>query len=330
MQDLTRRIAQLPPEKRALLEQVLARQQISAAVRQPRATTTERISDDALAVVDWGEAVGQAGAEGATDTPAALVSANKTTLRQLYNAVSRELDSGIFGRYAMFLNYGYKDIGAVNCATVALPDHVLNRNCVRLVLELVGNCEVRGLDVLDIGCGRGGTIYVLDTFFAPRQVVGIDLSSRAIAFCHRNNRNQRTCYLEGDAEHVPFGAGTFDVITNVESSHNYPNLHAFYEGVYRVLRPRGHFLYTDVIRTTVLDSHRRFLERLGFELELDRDITASVLASCDEIAAQREVVFSDVHDPDMVRYILGAPGSGVYNDLQSGRSEYRILRLRKV
>jgi hypothetical protein len=85
-----------------------------------------------------------------------------------------------------------------------------------------------------------------------------------------------------------------------------------------------------VIRTSVLGAHSRFLQELGFQLELDRDITENVLASCDEIATERQAVFSADHDAEMVRYILGSPGSGVYADLQSGRSTYRLLRLRKA
>jgi ubiquinone/menaquinone biosynthesis C-methylase UbiE len=161
-------------------------------------------------------------------------------------------------------------------------------------------------------------------------MVGIDLSSRAIAFCHRTNLKRNIAYAEGDAEHIPFGAERFDVVTSVESSHNYPNIHAFYESVMRVLKPGGFFLYTDVIRTSVLGAHSRFLQELGFQLELDRDITENVLASCDEIATERQAVFSADHDAEMVRYILGSPGSGVYADLQSGRSTYRLLRLRKA
>ena len=197
------------------------------------------------------------------------------------------------------------------------------------MLELIGDCDLTDRAVLDVGCGRGGTISVLDTFFQPSALVGIDLSSRAIAFCHRNHLTRRTFYLEGDAEHIPFTAATFDVVTNVESSHNYPDIGSFYREVHRVLKPDGYFLYTDLIRRSVLNRNLALLADLGFRLELDRDITNNVLLSCDEIAVERQQVFGETHDEKTVRVILGVPGSEPYDDMRSGKSTYRIFRLRR-
>ena len=39
----------------------------------------------------------------------------------------------------------------------------------------------------------------------------------------------------------------FDVVTNIESSHTYPNLRGFFTEVRRVLRSGGRFLYTDLL-----------------------------------------------------------------------------------
>ena len=52
-------------------------------------------------------------------------------------------------------------------------------------------------------------------------------------------------FVHGDAENLPFADESFDAVINVEASHAYPRLSRFLAEVARVLRPGGHFLYTD-------------------------------------------------------------------------------------
>ena len=54
--------------------------------------------------------------------------------------------------------------------------------------------------------------------------------------------------MEGNAEKLPFADQSFDAVINVEASHCYPRFPQFLDEVARVLRPGGHFLYTDVRR----------------------------------------------------------------------------------
>ena len=69
----------------------------------------------------------------------------------------------------------------------------------------------------------------------PSETVGLDLSPVAIEFCRRAHNYPQVSFVCGDAEHLPFPAGSFDAVINIESSHSYPNVAAFYAEVYRVL-----------------------------------------------------------------------------------------------
>jgi phthiocerol/phenolphthiocerol synthesis type-I polyketide synthase E len=75
----------------------------------------------------------------------------------------------------------------------------------------------------------------------PASVTGIDLALEAVAFCRRTHQNPLVRFEVGDAENLPF-----DVVTNIESSHTYPNLRAFFVQVKRVLAEGGWFLYTAI------------------------------------------------------------------------------------
>jgi SAM-dependent methyltransferase len=138
----------------------------------------------------------------------------KPAIQRFYDAVSSQLNTGDAREYSFFLNYGYVADGRNEHAVHQLPSKALNRNGIQLVLEVIGNCELDGRRVLDVGCGRGGTIEVLHRFFSPGETVGLDLSPVAIDFCRRTHRYPQVSFLCGDAERLPFPAGSFDAVVN--------------------------------------------------------------------------------------------------------------------
>jgi SAM-dependent methyltransferase len=312
MADLAKRLAGLSPaERQRLLEIVRTRRRRegTAEAGQPVATTDAPLLLDAAAPSE----------------PSAL----KASYKQFYDAVTTQLNGSVFGQYSFFLNYGYCPNGGPELAAVELPPQFINKNSVKLVLEVIGDCPVDGRRVLDVGCGRGGTIYTLKTFFEPASLVGLDLSSAAIEFDRKAHGDERTSFHEGDAENLPFVDESFDIVTNLESSHSYPNIHHFYSQVHRVLRPGGHFLYTDALSAQQFVGSLAYLDHIGFELVADRDITANVLLSCDEVAASRVNAFDGRNDRQLMENFLATPGSDVYEEMRSGRWQYRILKLRK-
>lgn len=302
--ELANRIEELSPDRRALVER-LARLRAGEAGRG----TPPRSAPKPL-VFDLGDgSLGEA----------------KAGYRRFYDQVSRQLDSSEYGAFSVFLNYGYVAGDQPQFAPFDLPEHWLNRNSAKLVLELVGPAGLDGRDVLDIGCGRGGTLATLDSFFAPRSLTGIDLSAEAIAFCRGRHTGARFKFYEGDAEALGFEDGGFDVVTNVESSHTYPDRARFYAEIRRVLRAPGRFLYTDLLPVEEWALARETLPRVGLEIVHDRDITPNVLLSCDQIARTRMQAFEGGNDASLMRDFLAAPGSSVYDSMSKRSWEYRIL-----
>ena len=305
MNSLSERIAGLPPEKRRLLSQLLASESRACPTASPSAPPAALLPP-----------------------PVAMTGA-KAEYRRFYDAVTRQLDSTIFGQFSFFLNYGYENDHHPRHAVVDVPAHCINKNSVRLVLELIGDCPLTGRRVLDVGCGRGGTVHVVSTMFDAQSVTGLDLSPQAIAFCRQAHARPNVAFHEGDAEQLPFANGAFDVVTNVESSHSYPVIASFYAEVFRVLSPGGAFLYTDLQPWEQMNGNVRTLIGLGFVLERDTDITPNVLLSCDEVARTRVKAFSAENDSTLMQNFLATPESQVYDEMKSGRWGYRILRLRK-
>ncbi len=150
----------------------------------------------------------------------------KASYREFYDDVSRRLAATGMGEASFFLNYGYVSQGYGDEATFEVPDDVPNRNSIRLALELVGATELEGKVTLDVGCGRGGTASLLAEQFGA-EAAGVDLSPEAIAFCRNAHRAAALRFEVGDAENLPFDDESFDVVTNLESSHTYPDMRAF-------------------------------------------------------------------------------------------------------
>ena len=203
-----------------------------------------------------------------------------------------------------------------------MPDGVFNPSSVRLVHELVGATDMRGRRVLDVGCGRGGTVALLAEQYGA-DATGVDLAPEAVTFCRRMHGNPHVRFEVGDAEHLPFDDASFDVVINIESSHTYPNLRAFLGEVHRVLAAGGWFLYTDLLPVQRW-AEVRVLLAAGFVVRQDREITPNVLASCDEVAATRADAFGE--PSEAIDNFLAVPGSAVYEQMRSGAWEYRILR----
>ena len=304
---LEQRVAALSPERRRLLEKLKRRSSAEASeAGEPSRANALRL-----------------------DNPVS-VSDTKRLSREFYDNVSRQLDSSPLGEYAMFLNYGYASNGAPEESPISLPARMLNRNTVKLVLELFGKVDPGGLEMLDVGCGRGGTAHVVNRHFHPKRFVGLDLAPEAVRYCRKAHPYPGFNFQVGDAEQLPFSENEFDVVTNIESSHNYPDVFAFLLGVHRVLRVGGRFLHTDNVPHETWRASENYLRDLGMTLEHQRDITANVLLSCDETARLHRQAFTADNNPDTVNTFLAVPGSAIYEDMRSGKSAYRVLHWKRT
>jgi phthiocerol/phenolphthiocerol synthesis type-I polyketide synthase E len=302
MSQFVKRIADLPSRRRLLLERMLRRRGREDLLREP-ADIVELPSG----------------------SPAEVT----RSTRRFYDSVNHQLSASEFGPFSFFLNFGYVSDASPEAAVVNLPLSFLNRNSAKLVLELVEDCPIKGRAILDVGCGRGGALYVLNRFLGGDDLTGIDLSSGAISFCRRMHTAAAFHFLEGNAEQLPFPQGAFDIVINVESSHSYPHRLDFYREVLRVLRLGGRLLYSDLLPIAQFTHAIRYLTELGFEVERNRDISNNVLLSCEEVGRRRLAAFGAGNDSGIMREFLGAPESLTYGEMRRGLSQYRIVWAKK-
>lgn len=110
------------------------------------------------------------------------------------------------------------------------------------------------MTVLEVGSGRGGGLSYIVRYLNPSMAIGVDFSSQQIAFCQRNYNSTNIRFVEGDAAELPVEDESVDAVINVESSHCYPNFKGFIGEVARVLKPGGHFFYTDFLSSDLAET----------------------------------------------------------------------------
>ncbi|NCJ07570.1 methyltransferase domain-containing protein [Synechococcales cyanobacterium C] len=232
-----------------------------------------------------------------------------------------------------FMNYGYMPVDVAEPALILKPEDEPERFCIQLYHHLASATQLKEKDVLEVGSGRGGGASYLKRYFEPKSLVGVDFSSKAVTFCRDNYAVDGLAFQVGDAEALAFADESFDVVLNVESSHCYGDLDAFFSEVKRVLRPGGYFLYTDSRTDFQWDDHYQHLQNSGLNIIKTEDITQNVLAALDK-DHERKSHLIQAKIPKILAKPLqefaGMKGSTFYENLKAGKIIYFVFILRKA
>lgn len=109
--------------------------------------------------------------------------------------------------------------------------------------------EVRGLDVLEIGCGGGHGARALAGQGA--RVTAVDVAPGRLAEA-RSVVGDRVRLVEADAEALPFTDASFDLVYADHGAPTFCDPDVLLPQIVRVLRPRGRFVFNHL--TPLLDA----------------------------------------------------------------------------
>lgn len=115
-----------------------------------------------------------------------------------------------------------------------------------LIEELLSWAKVeQAEDILDVGCGIGGSSLYLSTKFDAK-ATGITLSpvqqKRARERAEAAGLVNKVQFQVADALNLPFADETFDLVWSLESGEHMPDKEKFMQECHRVLKPGGTFL----------------------------------------------------------------------------------------
>ena len=124
-------------------------------------------------------------------------------------------------------------------------------NTTRIMCELAQ--VVEGTQVMDAGCGWGGTSLWLSKYVNAR-VTGVNITSYQVDECQQKARklqvDNRCKFLLSDYCDTPFEDASFDVVWSCESLCHAADKLRFYQEAYRVLRPGGRLIIADYLRVS--------------------------------------------------------------------------------
>lgn len=259
---------------------------------------------------------------------------DKKFMQEQYNTISIQLNSSVVAPIAQFINYGYVANDNPQYSQPFFNNQLFNKNSIKLLGEAIGAIDLNGKRIIDIGCGRGGALNTIHKYYKPLISVGLDISYENIKYCSMVNKDkERLFFLVGDAENLPFLDNSFDVIFNIESSLNYPNLEKFYTEAYRILNTGGLFIYTDSFPASEIMYREKFLEDLGFVIVRNTDATSNILLSLEE-SSNRSILAKRFRNNSEERSFLNEdflalPGGEKYRLLEEGVLLYKIYHLLK-
>jgi len=224
----------------------------------------------------------------------------------------------------LFLNYAFETVPPVGLALD--PADEPNRACIQLYHHVTAPIDLRGKEVLEVSCGHGGGASWLTRTFHPAGYTGLDLNPSGIRFCQSRHQVPGLRFVQGDAQKLPFGDCSFDVVINVEASHCYPDFPGFLREVARVLKPGGHFLYADFRfrpdiaswEADIANSPLKIIQVSFISLEVLRGMDCNAMRSR-ALIVERLPGFLHSLGSDFA----GIPGSRVYEALKAGELSYR-------
>lgn len=156
--------------------------------------------------------------------------------------------------------------------------YVGRRAILESFLERISNelCTTNNeLRILDVGCGTGGNLEMLKNFGAAE---GVDVSDDALEFC----QSKGLTVHKGLAEELPFGDGSFDVVTALDVVEHLDDDVAGLSEMFRVLKKGGKtlifvpaFMWLWGVQDDISNHRIRYtkkqiterLEKAGFEIE---------------------------------------------------------------
>jgi 2-polyprenyl-3-methyl-5-hydroxy-6-metoxy-1,4-benzoquinol methylase len=106
----------------------------------------------------------------------------------------------------------------------------------------------RGIDVLDVGCGRGRAVNFLAKAFPKSWFTGFDFSAEAVAAARREAEMQGLTNARFEVKDVAALDGTeqYDLITAFDTIHDQAKPARVLQGIAKALRPEGTLLMQDI------------------------------------------------------------------------------------
>src|ERR1044071_239193 len=230
-----------------------------------------------------------------------------------------------------FMNFGYAHFDNEPFLKLNNEDEI-NRYPIQLYHYLAAKTNLDGLDVLEVGSGRGGGAAFIKKYHQPKKMIGLDIAVNAVRIAKEYFGVEGIDFVQGSAEHIPFADESFDVVINVESSHAYGSVPRFLSEVKRVLRTGGYFLCSDIRTAKDASTFKQEMHMCGLQVITEENISNNVRQAIEQ---EEPIKQKRIHEnipgfmQAIFRQFAGVKGSKAHLNLKSGELVYYRFVLRK-
>ncbi len=155
--------------------------------------------------------------------------------------------------------HGERMIPAYHKGFIVYGEHVTRYESVAHLLK--------GKVVLDIASGSGYGSYLLAE--QAKKVYGVDVDEESVRYAKKNYGRFNIEYLQGNAETIPLGDNSVDVVVTFETIEHVKNYQKFLQEIKRVLKPDGFAIVSTPNDTEFPEGNHFHLHEFK-EKELDR------------------------------------------------------------